>query len=207
MVGYIPYMGMPAPMGGGAGMDTAPLCCCDEMTCLASRMRPRRTADGLRQSVRLPRSKTCFCVGPSHSRSCEEAESSILLSAMKLSSSSLVGPAPPPPLRLAGERDRSREAPRAAGELLAALRFSLATFIRLIRAALGFRQSVRSPRDMTSRLTSSASAFSASPARESTPDFWMNSSSSASAGRASSSRPIARLRAARETNSHAWGRA
>jgi len=133
---------------------------------LASRIRERHTAEGFRQSVRLPRSMTSFWIAGSASRREPAATPSILLSRMKSSTSSASLEPPNRALVPSVERRASKAA------------LSLATLMRPMRAALGFWQSCKSPRSRTARCTEGVSARMAAAARKSTSFFPMNLSTS-----------------------------
>jgi len=150
----------------------------------ASRIRARQTADGLRQSVRLPRSKTFLCTAGSASLSCLAALSSMSLCLMKSSTSSGDGLLSRPlPADRDRDRDRDRDCCRRERDLdrdrlrFAALRSSFAARILEISDALGLRMSEpMSPRSKTARCILPSSLRNVAAARSSTPDFRMKSS-------------------------------
>mmetsp|Transcript_30528 Transcript_30528/g.93812 ORF Transcript_30528/g.93812 Transcript_30528/m.93812 type:complete len:445 (-) Transcript_30528:121-1455(-) len=126
-------------------------------------MRAASTAEGLRQSLRLPRATTSSCVSWSASRSCRAARPSILFSLMKSSTS---GEAAGGSLAAV-----SASVPSGMGvsmRLRSKAMFSCATRMRPMSAVLGFWQSTSSPRSRTARCTSAVCARSADDARLST---------------------------------------
>mmetsp|Transcript_67117 Transcript_67117/g.185901 ORF Transcript_67117/g.185901 Transcript_67117/m.185901 type:complete len:248 (+) Transcript_67117:389-1132(+) len=143
---------------------------------LESRMRARHTAEGFRQSLRLPRATTSSWVSWSASRSCRAAKPSILFSRMNSSTS---GDAAGGSLGTAAAA-REASAPGSNDRFRSKARFSCATRMRPISAVLGFWQSVSSPRSSTARWTSGACARSAEAARLSTSLSARNLSSSSS---------------------------
>jgi len=149
---------------------------------LASRILAKHTAEAFRQSSKFPRANTSSCVALSASLSCRAAFSSIWFSRMNSSTSGdvlTVGAA----VGAASEDEDVGQPEDNAVASLTRIRSkamcSFATWMRPMRAALGFVQSVSSPRSITERCTSLGCDRKAAAARLSTSFVFKNTSTSA----------------------------